>query len=69
MKNFRNTHVFERSVLQVENLQRGNLPFRALLWTDAISQIEDKTFYGYGFGSYQQINPLFQSDETVHERF
>ena len=69
MKHFRNTHVFERSVLQVENLQRGNLPFRALLWTDAISQIEDKTFYGYGFGSFQQINPLFQSDETVYERF
>ena len=69
MKHFRNTHVFERSVLQVENLQRGNLPFRALLWNDAISQIENKTFYGYGFGSYQQINPLFQSDETVHERF
>ena len=68
MKNFRNTHVFERSVLQVENLQRGNLPFRALLWIDAISQIENKTFYGYGFGSYQQINPLFQSDETAYER-
>lgn len=38
-------------------------PLRILLWSDLVSQISGKTFWGYGYDSYGAINPAFQSPE------
>ena len=53
---------------QVHNLKDGKLPFRILLWDDLVSQISEKPLFGYGFGSYKIVNPIFQSLETRNER-
>ena len=53
---------------QVNNLKAGKLPFRILLWKDLVSQISEKPIFGYGFGSYKIVNPIFQSLETRNER-
>ena len=61
--------VWDRTNSQIENLKQGKYPFRFLLWQDAVNQIQERSFWGYGIGSYKIINPIFQSSETVHERY
>ena len=52
---------------QVNNLKAGKLPFRILLWKVLVSLFSEKPIFGYGFGSYKMVNPIFQSLETRNE--
>ena len=38
------------SLTQIQNFREGNLPLRFHLWQDALTQIRDKPWLGYGFG-------------------
>lgn len=49
------------SVLQFND---SKLPLRFLLWKDLVGQISHKTFWGFGYNSFQAINPKFQSLEV-----
>ena len=61
--------LLKRSAHQYQDFKDGNLPFRFLLWKDSYSQIQQKTFWGYGIDSYRVLNPIFQSSETVDARY
>ena len=64
-----NVSFVQRTVSQISQLKDGNMPFRFLLWKDSLNQISSKTFYGYGIDSYFLSNPIFQSNDTVTERY
>ncbi len=55
--------MLNNSLMQMKN---KDLPLRLLLWGDLLDQISLKTFWGYGYDSYESLNPLFQS-ATVRE--
>lgn len=61
--------LINRSIDQFNSIKEDKYPFRLLLWNDILTQINIKTFWGYGFNSYSKINPLFQSELTVNERY
>tara|TARA_B100000242_G_C43054814_1_gene493408 strand:+ start:944 stop:2488 length:1545 start_codon:yes stop_codon:yes gene_type:complete len=61
--------LINRTINQFSSIKEQKYPFRFLLWNDILSQINIKTFWGYGFNSYSKINPLFQSEPTVNERY
>ena len=42
--------------------------FRLFLWKDIITQIQFKTFWGYGINSYKTINGIYQSNEITTAR-
>ena len=64
-----NSSLINRTIHQLNAIKEENYPFRFLLWNDIFHQINNKTFWGYGFNSYSKINPLFQSELTVNERY
>lgn len=61
--------IINRTLNQFDSIDQEKYPFRFLLWSDILDQIRIKTFWGYGFNSYGKINPLFQSEHTVNERY
>ena len=61
--------MINRTIHQFNSIKEQKYPFRFLLWNDILTQINIKTFWGYGFNSYSKINPLFQSELTVNERY
>ena len=56
------------SLTQIQNFREGNLPLRFHLWEDALTQIRDKPWLGYGFGGYASTNLKYQSRIVREER-
>ena len=49
-------------------IEKKGAPLRIMLWKDLCRQISSKTFWGYGYDSYRQINSIFQSRIVREER-
>ncbi len=58
-----NTTLIER----LKSLISGD-SFRFFLWKDLYTQIQLKTFWGYGINSYKTINGIYQSTEITNAR-
>lgn len=54
--------------IQINSTLLGKYPLRIMLWDDILNQILDKPILGYGFNSYQAINPKYQSKEVREQR-
>jgi len=54
--------------IQIDSTLLGNYPLRLMLWHDILDQILEKPILGYGFNSYQAINPKYQSKEVRDQR-
>jgi len=54
--------------IQIDSTLLGNYPLRLMLWHDILDQISEKPILGYGFNSYQAINPKYQSKEVRDQR-
>ena len=54
--------------VSMQQLKDSKPPLRFLLWKDLIGQISQKTFWGFGYNSFQAINPKFQSIEVREMR-
>lgn len=57
--------MINNSVLQ---MQSDTKPLRFYLWADLLEQISKKTFWGFGYNSYEAINPIFQSKQVREMR-
>lgn len=54
-------------VERISNFLNGS-SFRLYLWNDILTQIQNKTFWGYGVNSYKTINGIFQSTDVTSAR-
>ena len=54
--------------IQINSTLLGKYPLRIMLWDDILNQILDKPILGYGFNSYQAINPKYQSKAVREQR-